>query len=121
MPKKLFVFIFILLVLIFLLSKGFQLRNSILPNWKAFDIHNKNNKFNETHSPRISQWMTFDYINKVFNLPNEYLKIELNINDTSYPFITVKHYSIKENLDINVVVKKIQEIIISYLKNNPAK
>ncbi len=38
----------------------------------------------------IRPWMTFDYINKVFGLPEGYLKNELGVAELSYPHLSVK-------------------------------
>jgi hypothetical protein len=40
----------------------------------------------------IQRWMTFNYINKVFNLPADYLKINLGIIDKRYPNIIIGKY-----------------------------
>jgi hypothetical protein len=37
----------------------------------------------------IQGWMTFDYINKVFQLPADYLKTTFDIKETSYPRVTI--------------------------------
>lgn len=59
----------------------------------------------------VSSWMTFDYLNKVFNLPFPYLKDSLSLNDKKYPFITIKQYADKNNLDINIFTEKIKDSI----------
>lgn len=40
----------------------------------------------------IQPWMTFDYINKIFNLPANYLRDALGITDSRYPKITLGAY-----------------------------
>ncbi len=37
----------------------------------------------------IQPWMTFDYINHLFNLPPAYLQSELHITDMRYPKLSV--------------------------------
>lgn len=37
----------------------------------------------------IKNWMTFRYINLLFNLPQDYLKSSLKITNTRYPNLTV--------------------------------
>ena len=63
----------------------------------------------------ISPWMTFDYINKMFNLPPEYLKQTLNINDKRYPVITISQYSRKEKIKTNLAITNVQDAVKSYL------
>lgn len=41
----------------------------------------------------IQGWMTFRYINYVFNLPANYLDSKLNISDPHYPNITLNKYA----------------------------
>lgn len=54
----------------------------------------------------IQPWMTFDYLNKTFNLPEDYLKVSLNITDKSYPNITIRH-----------IVRELKTTDISYLNS----
>lgn len=41
----------------------------------------------------VRPWMTFDYINKIFNLPPDYLKTRLDITDPRYPKLSVSEYA----------------------------
>ncbi len=41
----------------------------------------------------IRSWMTFDYINHLFSLPADYLKTNLNVNDSRYPNLSISEYS----------------------------
>jgi hypothetical protein len=41
----------------------------------------------------IRPWMTFDYVNRLFGLPPEYLKVGLDITDKRYPDISFTEYS----------------------------
>jgi hypothetical protein len=52
--------------------------------------------FLEHHAPLpvsdagvIRSWMTFDYVNKLFALPPDYLKAQLHIVDSRYPRYTI--------------------------------
>jgi hypothetical protein len=38
----------------------------------------------------LQGWMTFDYLNHGFGIPNEYLKNELHITSNTYPKITLR-------------------------------
>lgn len=67
----------------------------------------------------ISAWMTFDYLNKVFNLPFSYLKDSLFIQDQKYPFITIKQYVKRNNLDVDIFVEKIKDSIRKFEKASP--
>ncbi len=41
----------------------------------------------------VRPWMTFDYINHLFSLPTDYLKADLNVNDSRYPNLSVSEYA----------------------------
>jgi len=41
----------------------------------------------------IQSWMTFDYLNKVFALPPEFLKTTFGITDPRYPRLSLAHYA----------------------------
>lgn len=73
---------------------------------------------------KIQNWMTFDYINRSFSLPNDYLKNEFVITDNKYPRITITREALnkKENIDIFIaeVKKDIQKYIDSVNKDSPA-
>lgn len=40
----------------------------------------------------VRSWMTFDYVNQLFGLPQEYLKKTLNITDSRYPNLSLSEY-----------------------------
>jgi len=42
-----------------------------------------------TDASIIRSWMTFDYVNKLFGLPPEYLQQQLQITNTRYPRLTI--------------------------------
>jgi hypothetical protein len=45
----------------------------------------------------IETWMTFDYVNHLFNIPPSYLETTLGITDSRYPRLTVGEYLEREN------------------------
>ena len=59
--------------------------------------------------------MTFDYLNKVFNLPADYLQNSLQITDKNYPYITISHYSREERLGPASLATQVQIAIYNYL------
>src|SRR5579872_7402624 len=42
-----------------------------------------------TDASSTQAWMTFDYVNRVFTLPPDYLRSTLNISDSRYPRLTI--------------------------------
>jgi hypothetical protein len=63
----------------------------------------------------ISPWMTFDYISTLFNIPEDYLKQTMNIEDEKYPFITLDQYAKKTDINVDVLIANIRHDIKDYL------
>ncbi len=68
---------------------------------------------------QISGWMTFEYINMLFDVPQELLQEKLGIQNSKYPLVTLKQYAKKSNKDVDSVVKEVQESIQTYLDHKP--
>ena len=49
----------------------------------------KHGALNASEVGVIRPWMTFDYINRIFGLPKDYLKDQLQISDPHYPNSTL--------------------------------
>ena len=62
----------------------------------------------------IQPWMTFDYINRVFHLPPEYLKGHLNITDRHYPRLQIRHYTGANRLDTQQFVTDVRTAVEQY-------
>jgi hypothetical protein len=78
-------------------------------------------KNNETSAGRavnvsaVQSWMTFDYINRLFGLPPDYLKATLAISDPVYPHLTLLHYSHLQGTSMVQGVAAVKEAIEAYL------
>ena len=92
--------------------------------YKPFYLYRPAHRFWSTHSHRtlgvndvnmIQPWMTFNYINKVFRLPVDYLKNTLDISDSHYPNIPLEDYAEKEKTKTADFTTKVQEAVHSYL------
>lgn len=68
---------------------------------------------------QISAWMTFEYINSLFDIPPALLKDALKVENAKYPLITLKQYAKKSNKDIDSVVSDVQKIVQTYLEHKP--
>ena len=66
----------------------------------------------------VRSWMTFDYINKLFNLPSDYLKSQLNIADARYPKITLSGYAKSQNVSANTFILNVENAMQNYFSNN---
>ena len=62
----------------------------------------------------IREWMTFQYINRFFNLPPEYLKSSLDITDRKYPNITISKWAKNSKQDSAALIEEIKTLINDY-------
>lgn len=66
----------------------------------------------------IGPWMTFDYVNKLFLLPDDYLKQSLQVTNSKYPFITLGRYAREMNINNDELIKNIRSDIEEYLMSS---
>lgn len=69
----------------------------------------------------IDSWMTFQYINLIFNLPDDYLKKQLGIQEKKYPNIPIGKYVKNNKLDKMLFIKNLKEAVHAYLTNQPTR
>ncbi len=62
----------------------------------------------------IDTWMTFDYINAVFKLPEPYLKTALSIQDPQYPNLHIGKYARTNRLDAETALAKVRSAVATY-------
>jgi hypothetical protein len=60
----------------------------------------------------IAGWMTFDYINRNFKIPDDYLKKELSITSGSYPRITVENEAFAQKVTVEDLISRIKSSIV---------
>jgi hypothetical protein len=72
-----------------------------------------------TDVDKIRDWMTFDYINKVFRLPPAFLKDALGITDALYPNITLRRYAHDRATTSDAVILKVRVRINDHLRTLP--
>jgi hypothetical protein len=65
----------------------------------------------------VRSWMTFDYLDKLFNLPPDYLKTRFSIMDNRYPKLSISEYAGSSHLNKNMVTSEIIGAIRDYLTN----
>lgn len=63
---------------------------------------------------QIQAWMTFDYINHIFNLTPDYLKQALNITDKKYPNVSLQSYAKQNNLNGQIFLQSIKQAVSNY-------
>jgi hypothetical protein len=69
----------------------------------------------------IKGWMTFAYIDHLYNLPPTYLQTSFNITDHDFPNISLNDYAEDHTIDretfINEVIKKVSDLLPSDAKS----
>lgn len=70
---------------------------------------------------RIESWMTFQYVNVVFGMPDEYLEGELGISDPKYPNVPIGSYAKRHGLNPQAVVFEIREAVARFESSYPAE
>jgi hypothetical protein len=93
---------------VFRQSGGFRLHQP----WQNFGQYRRT--FGPADVKEVQSWMTFDYINKVFNLPPEYLKNKFSISDSKYPRISLAGYAKNHNIDISNFLSEVKDAIVNY-------
>lgn len=62
----------------------------------------------------IQPWMTFEYLNHSFGIPDDYLCSKLDITDPRYPRLVIERTALASGQDPNVYVDKIKDAITAY-------
>ena len=63
----------------------------------------------------IRPWMTFDYVNKLFNIPGDYLKTHFGITDARYPQLSLAGYARGTRSDIPAFTNNVIGVVYDYL------
>ena len=105
----------VVLFFVFILAEAYSFKNNSHPFLKNYIANHRHRPTLLRDPSYISSWMTFDYINKVFNIPPQYFEVSLQIQDPKYPFITIKQYARKINLPDTVLLERVREAIRGFL------
>jgi hypothetical protein len=62
----------------------------------------------------IRPWMTFDYIDRLFGLPADYLKAQLSIADSRYPKLSLSGFAKSERVTSAVIVNEVEVAVTGY-------
>ena len=101
-------------VFVLLLLETYHVRNNLMYKHDPFLTHRRK-PVSENDISYISAWMTFDYINQLFNLPKDYLKETMNINDPKYPSLTIAQYAKRNNLNPGLLILSTEEAVRNYI------
>jgi len=62
----------------------------------------------------IKAWMTFDYLNVVFQLNPSYLQSKLGITDPHYPNVRIDSYARRHDINPLTLLQNIQQLITQH-------
>ncbi|MFA6090147.1 MAG: hypothetical protein WC774_00005 [Candidatus Gracilibacteria bacterium] len=83
-------------------------------------IENKRtNKTSVADIEYIDVWMTFQYINFIFGMPDNYLKDALLIKNSQYPSISIGRYIKNEKIDKITIINQIKVLTHKYVSLHP--
>lgn len=66
----------------------------------------------------IGPWMTFDYVNALFDLPPDFLKTTFRIQDPSYPKLTLARYASTEGYQESEFMDSLRAAVANYLRQS---
>ncbi len=79
------------------------------------------NRVSVSDIERIETWMTFQYVNVVFDLPENHLKDALAIKDARYPNLPIGRYAKKQEIDRDQFVESVKKLVREYMEARPGK
>ena len=113
--------VLLIALFIFLVHDYLILRHNNLLNHRSFSLSafvQKHGPLNASEVSVIRPWMTFDYINRLFGLPKDYLKDQLHISDSRYPVLTLSSYASANKIDATAAVSDVQQVVVSYFSQS---
>ena len=120
--KKLFAAVALLIIFLFCLVVALSIHQVMSRkghiSWKYYAGTHRYKAVTTADIAYISPWMTFDYINKIFDLPPRYLEEILQINNSKYPLLTVQKYSKNANRNSTVVTENIRTAIKQFMASS---
>lgn len=111
----------LLAILLFFLVRQYQIlrRESIISARESWLMNALKNHPHLTANDTgvIRSWMTFDYLNKLFNLPPDYLKTQLSVTDPAYPKLTIGTLAKDAGRQASSTLAEVQNDVRQYLSN----
>jgi heme/copper-type cytochrome/quinol oxidase subunit 2 len=109
--------VLLLLLVVFFVAQYESLRRAQIISMRQFHV----SQLLERHAPIsvtsasvVRSWMTFDYINRLFALPPDYLKNNVPITDLQYPKLTISSYVKKNGLNQTTFLDELDATIRNY-------
>ncbi|MCL4403753.1 hypothetical protein M1432_00130 [Patescibacteria group bacterium] len=115
-------FLAIVLIVLFaaLIKQYLDLRQARILNDQAihFSLAGRREPLPNGRADIIQAWMTFDYVNRIFGLPPQYLISALNIESAAYPRIPIYEYAEKRGLNPTAFTKQVQSAVAEHQAAN---
>lgn len=109
--------VFVVLVVFFALNYR-TLRHEQLVNMQEFwisSIVRNHGPLTASDTVIIRPWMTFDYVNRIFNLPADYLKASFAITDPHYPQLSLGSFAHAAAINSNAFATDVASSVRAYL------
>lgn len=71
------------------------------------------------NADEIESWMTFQYVNFIFNLPPEYLKHRLGVEDERYPKVRIGRYAHRIGMPLEPYLVLVKQAVAGHIVGNP--
>lgn len=124
-------FLIVVIIILLIVFSVFLIRNVQLAHksgvFKSYtpisELLLKNKEMNRTSikdTEYIDIWMTFQYINFIFDIPENHLRDTLHITDPRYPNLTIGRYIKNGKLDRMTVIDEIKRIVREYMSLHPS-
>jgi hypothetical protein len=113
------VLLLILLTLLILFAREYMLvRNAQIGNGVRFRMSSLFRRhpvpLTASDVGLIRPWMTFDYLDRTFNLPPAYLEKALSITDPSYPRLSIQAYASHSHRDPSSFMSEVIAAVSNY-------
>ena len=114
----------VLAVLVVFLVRGYLvLRHEQVLNAREASLNNvlkAHGPLNGNDVDIIQTWMTFDYLNRIFDLPETYLQTALPVADAHYPHLSINSYAHGANITSAAALANVQSAIKNYFAGQPS-
>lgn len=111
----------LIVLLVFFLKQYMILKKADIVNIHENEISSlikNHSKVSAQDADFIRSWMTFDYVNKLFNIPNDYLKTNLYITSNHYPKLVISDYIEDKHLDKNIFLQSLINAVKGYINQH---
>jgi hypothetical protein len=115
--KRILVLLGFLVIVVIIVSVIYHFSSKTRRFWNVHVIQTYQDSHGNlpvSESRLIASWMSFDYINKLYDLPSDYLKNKLSISDVKYPNISIRAYVRSGHIDEVIFLKQVQDSVSQY-------